>query len=528
MRVGRSCLRSAGSRKSLADAVNVTGLANSSQGVSKLVGCAHAIGMKLERIVSVFRSAAVLAGGAALATQVCSQGWVNIATQQPGPGAGDVRRMVYDPVQQDLVLIRADQVFRYDGQDWSGPFTLPPLTTLSGNQGPISSSSDAVWDAVNGQIRFCCYSAFQNYAAYVGWDGQSLTVLGNLPGGTSSGAVADVQLVYDQHLDRVVSIESLPGNSPTTTYLRKARVWDDANGNWQQVVSGFPPLFGLGNYSNGYHLFYDASESRVAVIGGARSSVNDPWIPFYYELDGMQWVQHYPAFPSGFGDGEYDFWNTRVCEMPTLGESWLFDMQPGQTQANLWSMAGRQVSTRFLTSWPSQRRRMAMGYDPIRDRVVLHGGNLQWAGSLNDTWELDPGPSATYSTYGSGCGSGAIIPSVAAQNGTLPSVNTQFSVQVSGLPFTAPSFMWVGFSNQSYSGYPLPLDLGFLGAPGCEVLITPDLLYPIPNILGTGVWTLGIPNVPGTVFYNQTVSLDASANSLGLIFSNAGEAVVGQ
>ena len=60
------------------------------------------------------------------------------------------------------------------------------------------------------------------------------------------------------------------------------------------------------------------------------------------------------------------------------------------------------------------------------------------------------------------------------------------------------------------------------------MLITPDFSYPIPNILGTSVWTLGIPNVPGTVFYNQTVSLDASANNLGLVFSNAGEAVVGQ
>ena len=164
----------------------------------------------------------------------------------------------------------------------------------------------------------------------------------------------------------------------------------------------------------------------------------------------------------------------------------------------------------------------------MRDRVVLHGGFGLFF-TVTDTWELDPGPSASYTTYGLGCSGSTILPTVSAQNGTLPSVNTQFSVQVNGLPFTAPSFMWLGFSNQTYSGYPLPLDLGFLGAPGCEVLITPDFLYPIPNILGTGVWTLGIPNVPGTVFYNQVVSLDASfPNSLGLVFSNASESVVGQ
>jgi hypothetical protein len=88
--------------------------------------------------------------------------------------------------------------------------------------------------------------------------------------------------------------------------------------------------------------------------------------------------------------------------------------------------------------------------------------------------------------------------------------------------------MWVGFSNQSYGGLSLPFNLAALEAPACDVLISPDLLYAIPNVLGTSVWTLAIPSVPGWTFYNQAIAFDASANNLGLVFSNAGEAVVGQ
>ena len=88
--------------------------------------------------------------------------------------------------------------------------------------------------------------------------------------------------------------------------------------------------------------------------------------------------------------------------------------------------------------------------------------------------------------------------------------------------------MWVGFSNQSYGGVPLPVNLAILNAPQCNVLMSPDILYSIPNVLGTSVWTLGIPNAPGFTFYNQAIAFDPAANPLGLVFSNASEAIVGQ
>ena len=136
---------------------------------------------------------------------------------------------------------------------------------------------------------------------------------------------------------------------------------------------------------------------------------------------------------------------------------------------------------------------------------------------------------AAFNTYGGGCpNSTGQIPTLNIATGTGPNSNTQFDIQVSGLPFIGPAFMWLGYSNNTYAGQPLPFNLALLGAPQCDVLMSPDQLFAIPNVLGTSVWTLGIPNIPGFTFYNQAIAFDPAANSLGLVFSNASESVVGQ
>ena len=511
--------------------MNVTGLANSSRGVPTLIERSHAVAMKSERIVPVSKSVAVLVCLWALASPVVSQGWVNVpwAGSRPTFSPNEKANLVFDPVQQDMLLLTEGNRWRWDGQAWSQQANLVIDDGLGGNFS-YGVNSAVVRDEVRGTFVFAFGQTIGGPSAGLAeWDGQSsaATYLGPLPGLTpaASDFVRGFKMCYDVSGDRIVAVDASANN----VVFRRPFEFDRSNGSWLSLTSNgiYPPMRSLsGGYSQGFQLFYDHSTARVTVVG------QDVSLPFYWDLDGATWYQHYPSFAAEFMalsslSANQPFDRTRVVSMPHLNESWWVDVRPGAPTPYLWSISNRVITQRFLTSWPSQRRDMALGYDSQRDRVVLHGGYSGQIGLL-DTWELDPGPSATYTVYGSGCSSSAILPSVSAQNGTLPSVNTQFSVQVSGLPFTAPSFMWVGFSNQSYSGYPLPLDLGFLGAPGCEVLITPDLLYPIPNILGTGVWTLGIPNVPGTVFYNQTVSLDASANSLGLIFSNAGEAVVGQ
>ena len=87
--------------------------------------------------------------------------------------------------------------------------------------------------------------------------------------------------------------------------------------------------------------------------------------------------------------------------------------------------------------------------------------------------------------------------------------------------------MLLGLSDAIYGTTPLPVDLGFLNAPTCNLRISIDDLQPIQNVLGTATWSFTIPPVPGAVFFMQAVPFDATANGLGLTFSNGGRAVVG-
>ena len=95
------------------------------------------------------------------------------------------------------------------------------------------------------------------------------------------------------------------------------------------------------------------------------------------------------------------------------------------------------------------------------------------------------------------------------------------------MPWNTPAFMFMGTSNTSHGGVPLPFDLAPIGAPGCVLRAPGTFLFGVPNVLGTGLWNFAIPYLPGQVFYNQAIIFDPAANSLGLTVSNVGEAVIG-
>jgi hypothetical protein len=185
-----------------------------------------------------------------------------------------------------------------------------------------------------------------------------------------------------------------------------------------------------------------------------------------------------------------------------------------------------------MTSWPSVRLGHLLAYDVGRGVYVLHGGESGPVGSIgsicySDTWEYTPGPGAAYSTFGAGCLGSRGVPTLQPQSNALPRVNTPFTVQANNLPLTGPAFLFFGLSNTNYGPTPLPFDLAPVGAPGCNLAVSGDLLFGFPNILGVGTWTFTVPNQPGVVFYQQAFAFDPAANSLGLTVTNGGRGTVG-
>ncbi len=112
--------------------------------------------------------------------------------------------------------------------------------------------------------------------------------------------------------------------------------------------------------------------------------------------------------------------------------------------------------------------------------------------------------------YASGCApSGAMLPRIGASKSAK--VGTTSSVNLSRTAPGRPALLLLGFSSVAWWGIPLPLDLGFLGMPGCDLLISPDLPIAFSTTAfgpgnGRAVAPIAIPADPvlaGGQFYAQ-------------------------
>jgi hypothetical protein len=112
-----------------------------------------------------------------------------------------------------------------------------------------------------------------------------------------------------------------------------------------------------------------------------------------------------------------------------------------------------------------------------------------------------------------------------------PQVGNTFRVRVAqAAPSTAALFA-IGLSNTTWSGQPLPFDLGGYGAPGCAVLVAPiDTRLVFTDAAGQTNLQYSLPNVLyalGVAFHDQAVIADPAANPLGIVLSNGGTGVIG-
>jgi hypothetical protein len=139
---------------------------------------------------------------------------------------------------------------------------------------------------------------------------------------------------------------------------------------------------------------------------------------------------------------------------------------------------------------------------------------------------------ATFGTYADGCvGSNNQTPTLGAVASSRPQLGTTLSLSVTNLPsIPTPGTMLFGIRKDTVLGLPLPLDLAPLGAPGCRLALDPMLTFGLVGTSGSAPFALPIPNNPtltGFAFYLQAAVVDGPANTLGLTFSNGGEAIVG-
>ncbi len=186
-----------------------------------------------------------------------------------------------------------------------------------------------------------------------------------------------------------------------------------------------------------------------------------------------------------------------------------------------------------LAAFPSVRAKSLSGQTYVfsRDRGLTWAGphsGFEWkyrihCCSLNNL--------ASFAPFGKGCGpTSRGAPIIGAS--LAPLLGRNFDVTVTNARPSTAALLAMGASNSRWGAISLPFDLTPLGAPGCSVLVSFDLLLPVAtSTAGAATVRLTIPNnqaLLGFRFFDQWTVLDPSANPLGMAFSRGARAEVGR
>jgi len=94
---------------------------------------------------------------------------------------------------------------------------------------------------------------------------------------------------------------------------------------------------------------------------------------------------------------------------------------------------------------------------------------------------------------------------------------------------TNPGLLLIGVSKTQWGSVQLPQRLDHIGAPGCSLLVSPDVVWRVSLTNGRDYWSWQVPNtvsLVGARFYSQCAVDDPSANAAGLAVSNGLEVVI--
>ncbi|MFO1052464.1 MAG: serine hydrolase [Planctomycetota bacterium] len=128
----------------------------------------------------------------------------------------------------------------------------------------------------------------------------------------------------------------------------------------------------------------------------------------------------------------------------------------------------------------------------------------------------------TTSSFGRGCSGTAGVPAHTV-TGTAETGQIM-NLRVGGVGSGTPVVAMLGFSNSAWLGSRLPRALDAFGAPGCDLLVSPDLTFAgASGILGTASFAIPVPDDPSLIglhLYSQFAVGAGRTNTLGLVFSN--------
>lgn len=474
------------------------------------------------------QSAGIFSSGvlALLAMQLPAQGnWVPRSSQTVPPG--EIGAMAYDSGRKRVVLaIRPPggtvrvEIWEWDGLDWARAAT---------------SAAGSYWfdygtAAYDSKRRKTVIRGGYGGETWT-WDGSQLTLEGVSP---RPGGYYGSRMVFDEAHGSILLFGGRVDLYTSYPPVHSAETWSWTGLGWQKLS----PLVSPAKRAS-HAMVYDNRRQRVVMFGGSTEiyTTPSPRPPAVYyadtwEWDGTGWYEVTPATGPAARHG-----HAMVFD-PTSGLTFMFGGlgKDGMPLRDMWSWDGRKWSQLTTRDAPAGRWEAAVTFDAARNRAVLWGGyNVPFtiflgggASALRDTWEYTPGKPGSFLPYGIGCAGSRGTPALSAHFGSLPIAGAPFRVQLNNLPLVGPAWMFVGASKTDYGSLKLPFDLTVAGAPGCWLLASGDLLFPVTNVLGSGLFSVDIPpDLAGATVYLQAIVGDLPANQLGMTTSHGGEAKIG-
>ncbi|MEM7201312.1 MAG: sialate O-acetylesterase [Planctomycetota bacterium] len=135
---------------------------------------------------------------------------------------------------------------------------------------------------------------------------------------------------------------------------------------------------------------------------------------------------------------------------------------------------------------------------------------------------------ARFEQFGSGCGG---APPGHLESTLLPRASRHFEVRLSQLAPGQPGVLLLGASHESWLDLPLPMPLGALQLPGCELLVSGEArLGFTTDSSGDATLRMRLPavgSVLGVELFVQGIALCPGVTAAGLCLTHAGRAVVG-
>lgn len=128
--------------------------------------------------------------------------------------------------------------------------------------------------------------------------------------------------------------------------------------------------------------------------------------------------------------------------------------------------------------------------------------------------------------FGDGCEGSEGIPALELAPASEAWIGGTVRISLSNLPLQLQSvpFVLMGFSNENSAGLNLPVDLWFVGMPGCDLLVNPDRVFTLTKNGTEAEFSKAIPDewtLGGLEVFFQGLVLDPGVNPFGGITTSA-------